>query len=315
MRGSRVLACSFAALVVLGCEEGSGQTAAGGDTTTDGGDGGDAADETSGSAGGADASGGATAGGDGGGDGGLDEVEAACEADCEAQFATECAPANHNVLTCKLTCAATTVQLGDFCLSEYTSLVQCRADGGYDCVNGYPYPRSTCAAEQAVFAECTADLGCKRYCDDAIEAGCGGASFDACLDACVAEKAETPQFCAYYLDALRLCEAQGGIECVDGQPRTAGDCTYQVANVGDCLSDETGDACLGYCFVADAIACGTDCAADCASRLADPTCGQAFASLVDCELRHGDFECLDGRLVGVDICDYDDTNYRTCLEG
>jgi len=32
-----------------------------------------------------------------------------------------------------------------------------------------------------------ADLGCKRFCDEAIDAGCGGASFEACFDACQAE--------------------------------------------------------------------------------------------------------------------------------
>jgi hypothetical protein len=246
---------------------------------------------------------------------GLDEVEAACEADCEAQFATECAPGNQNVLTCKLQCATITVQLGNFCLDEYTAVVQCRADGGYDCVNGFPTPKVTCAAEQVAFSECSVDLGCKRYCDGAIAAGCGGASFDACLDGCLAERAALPERCGLYFDGLPLCEAQAGIECVDGQPATTGDCGYAVANIADCIADETDDLCQGYCYLADGLACGTNCPADCASRLADPTCGQQFDNLVECMLRYGYVECVDGMLTGVQLCDSETAAYDTCMAG
>lgn len=312
MKSIRLALGFVACLAVVGCEEGG---AGGGASDTSGGTDGGSVDDGSTSGGSEEGGSEGGTGAGGGGNPGLDEVEAACEADCEAQFATECPPTNQNVLTCKLNCAVATVQLGDFCLGEYTDVIRCRADGGYDCLNDYPTPRSTCAVENAAYAECTTDLGCKRYCADAVDAGCGGASFDACLDACLAEKAAAPEYCGIYIDQVRLCEAQSGLECVGGQPMTTGDCTYAITNVGDCLFDETEDPCQGYCYVADELACGTDCTTDCASRIADPTCGQAFASLVDCELRHGDFECADGRLIGIDICDHENMQYEMCLAG
>ncbi len=217
---------------------------------------------------------------------------------------------------CKLQCASITVQLDDFCLGEYTSVIQCRANGGYDCINGYPTPRSTCALENTTYAECSADLGCKRNCADAIEGGCEGAGFDGCFDACIADKAELPGYCGNYYDSLLLCESQLGLVCEPANSMSVGNCIYQAANIGDCIADESDDLCAGYCFVAEHLACGGgDCMADCAARLADPTCGNAYSSLVDCELRHGDFECVDGEFAGVDICDSDNAQYEMCLGG
>jgi hypothetical protein len=311
------------ALALGACDGDGNESASGGDTAMDddGGDGASSGDPGDGGDDG-DAGDGTDAGGDAsgddggpGGDASLEEVEAACEADCQAQFATECAPANQNELTCELQCASITVQLGDFCLDEYTAWVGCRADGGYDCVMGYPYPRSTCAGEQQAFTACSADLGCKRYCQDAVSAGCGGDSFEGCLDVCLADKAAAAGYCGIYLDSWRLCEAQFGITCADDGPISAPECVYGLGSYADCVADELDDPCAGYCLVADEIACGSDCAADCAARVTDPTCGQSFASLVDCELRHGDFTCSGEVLLGTGICDYETSNYQTCLAG
>jgi hypothetical protein len=208
-----------------------------------------------------------------------------------------------------------TVQLGDFCLDEYTATVECRAEGGYDCVMDWPYPRSTCALEQQAYATCSADLGCKRYCQDAVAAGCGGESFDGCLDACLADKAAAVGYCGTYLDSWRLCEAQLGVTCGGDGPISPPECASGLGRYGDCIADELDDPCAGYCYVADEIACGSNCATDCAARRADPTCGQSFDSLVDCELRHGDFTCSGEVLLGTGICDYETMNYQTCLTG
>jgi hypothetical protein len=54
---------------------------------------------------------------------------------------------------------------------------------------------------------------------------------------------------------------------------------------------------------------------DCQSRVADVNCGSQFNSLVDCQLRYGEFECVMGRLTGVDSCESYETNYQTCLAG
>ena len=297
------------AALAVGCEDRGGGAAEQG-----GGETGGAMDGPgSGSEGGSGSDGGSDSGDAGGSGPDLDAIEAACEADCEAQFATECAPVNQNVLTCKLSCAVATVQLGEFCLGEYRDVVQCRADGGYDCAYEYPTPRSTCATEQVAYTECLGDLGCKRWCADAVAGGCGGASVEGCIDTCLAHKDGMPEYCGVYLDGYRLCEAQLGIECVGGVPTTSGDCGHAAARVGECINDEVDDVCLGYCWVADEIGCGGGCMADCSSRLSDATCGERFASLVDCELRHGDFVCTDGRLTGIDICDYENTEYEACL--
>ena len=247
---------------------------------------------------------------------GLDAVEAACEDDCDAQFATDCPPPNQNSLTCKLNCAVATNQLDGFCLSEYTSLVQCRADGGYDCVNDYPTPKATCAAENQTYGECTVDLGCKRLCQDQVDEGCAGGSWEACFDDCVAYKASLPEFCGLYHDGYSLCLSQLGIACEPGTADEEALCQSSLANVGDCIADETDDQCAGYCYIADNLECGGgNCEADCASRLADPTCGEQWRQLIDCELLHGDFMCGDDRLVGVEICDGNEAQYVACMGG
>lgn len=302
------------ALGLVACEGGDDPLGGDGGDTDMAGDGDDGGDGD----GGADGDSGGSGGADGGGpvsDADLDAVEAACEADCEALLGTECAPGNQNVLTCKLSCASVTVQLGNFCLDEYTATVECRAEGGYDCVMGYPYPRSTCVLENSAFSECSTDLGCKRYCDDAVAAGCGGESFAGCLDECLADKAAAPGYCGVYLDSWRLCDAQFGITCGEQGPVATPECIHGLGNYADCIADELDDPCAGLCLVADELACGSGCSSECASQVADPDCGQQFASLVDCQLRHGDYECSDGRLAAVGICDYEQSNYDECLAG
>ncbi len=253
---------------------------------------------------------------DGYGTGGsLDEVEAACEADCDAQFATECPPAWGNVLTCKLGCAQATVQLDGFCYTEYADYVECRADGGYVCVNGYPTPEATCAGQQGAYVECTSNLGCKRHCKDAIEADCETASFDGCVTACIAEEDELPGYCAIYLDSLHLCRSQNGQVCDEMQNPDAANCIYSIENLADCIYDETDDVCAGYCSMFDNMGCGSGCAASCADALAHPSCGYQFVDLVDCQTLHGDFACSDGALIGVDSCDYENMQYQNCLAG
>ena len=263
--------------------------------------------------GGYSASGGETSGGEG--TSGLDDVEDACEADCEAQYETECVPPNQNELTCKLGCANVTVQLDGFCFDEYAQWVHCRADGGYDCVNGYPTPRSTCALESQAFTECTADLGCKRVCSDSIDAGCEDGPFDACVDTCVGEKGRLPGYCGIYVESFLQCQASLDLVCGAKPTMPYGNCDYHAARVGDCIYDENGDACEALCYVANAISCGTDCMNDCQARLDDVTCGAQYAELVDCELLHGDLACTDGQIVGIDVCESDYTAYQTCMAG
>jgi hypothetical protein len=108
-----------------GTVSGGGKGGSGGSSGTTGEAGGGGTDPGSGGASSGGTGGSSGSGGSKGGSGGsgasttddfLDEIEGHCERDCAAQYALDCAPANSNRLVCELSCAATTAQLGDFCL-------------------------------------------------------------------------------------------------------------------------------------------------------------------------------------------------------
>jgi hypothetical protein len=246
----------------------------------------------------------------------LDRVEEACEVDCDAQFALECAPVNQNTLTCKANCAAQTGQLGDFCLVEYAALVECRGEGGYECVTTTPYPNATCASEQLAFQTCTMDLGCKRACDKSVDEGCTSQSLDECIEACITGGDELPMDCSYYTNSIEFCKVNGDAVCVDGELKTPMSCARTVLDIADCVADEAMDMCDGWCWAANELGCGgEDCATECANRVADPTCGSAWNEVLDCGLLFGDAGCVDGFLAANDICDSEMTTYTTCVAG
>lgn len=308
-----------------------GEGARDGSGGSDDGSGGTNAGATGGSAG-ESASGGTSAAGKGGGSGSgaggkggsisgntdelLDRIETHCEADCEGQYALDCAPESSNALVCETSCVAATAQVGDFCLVEYDALVACRAEGGYSCVQEYPYPNSTCASEQLTYSECTRDIGCKRYCAKSIKESCTDDSLDDCIAACLDEKAALPDDCEVYFDGLPYCQATtAGASCVDGKLSTPAGCAYSVMNVAECLSDESMDLCEGFCWAANRLGCGgEDCAADCAEKSEDATCGAAYADMLDCVMFFGDAACVDGTFMGNGICDTEARAYATCLE-
>jgi hypothetical protein len=246
----------------------------------------------------------------------LEQIEEACETDCDAQFALECAPANSNSLTCQLSCAAQTVQIGDFCLAEYRDYVECRGSGGYDCVNTYPYQRSTCAAQQVAFTTCTQHIGCKRYCKKAIDDGCIDTTFDACVDSCLAEGEALPDDCSYYSETVAYCQATNVTECTENGLTTPAACSYQVLTIAECISDDSADLCTGWCWAADRLGCGgDDCAGECAGKLANETCGAAWQELLDCGLFFGDAACDTESFVANGICDSEVQAYETCVNG
>jgi hypothetical protein len=246
----------------------------------------------------------------------LDRIEAACDVDCDAQYATECAPVNGNTLTCKTQCAAITGQLGDFCLIEYAEVVECRGQGGYDCVNNNPYQRSTCAAQQQAFQMCTMDIGCKRSCKKSVDESCTSMSLDQCIEACIAKGDELPTDCSYYWDTISSCKVQAGTTCVDGELTTPNSCAYAVMEVADCVSDDKMDMCEGWCWAANTLGCApADCVADCQAKSTDTMCGTQWDDLLDCALFFGDAECIDGELMGNGICDSEVTAYSTCIAG
>lgn len=245
----------------------------------------------------------------------LEEVSTACEADCVAIHATECAPTNVNQPTCELQCVVQTNTLGEFCLSEYAALVNCRAGGGYACVSDFPVAEANCPSEQSAFSMCTIDLGCKRYCATARDAGCGGASLDTCIEECLAGRDDFPMNCNYRYDGLRQCQGTTPSECADGSLTTSAQCSYQVVSLAECISDESMDLCAGWCYAADTLGCPiTDCTTACpAMMMMDATCGMEFADMVDCGMFFSDVACMEDQLVGTSICDTETTAYLTCL--
>ena len=246
----------------------------------------------------------------------LDEIGDACENDCDAQFALDCAPQNTNTLTCQLSCASATTQIGDFCLEEYRDYVDCRGDGGYDCVNDFPYQRSTCAAEQVAYTGCTQHIGCKRYCQKAIDEECIDQSFDDCVEGCVARDETLPEGCNYYQENIAYCQATSQTTCIDGGLSVPTACSYQVLSVAECVSDEAEDLCAGWCWAANKLGCGgEDCDAECAEKSEDATCGSAWKSLLDCGLFFGDAACETDAFTANGICDSEVSAYQTCIEG
>ena len=244
----------------------------------------------------------------------LDRIEAACEVDCDAQYALDCVPANTNTLTCKTQCAAQTGQLGDFCLTEYAELVECKGEGGYDCVTTYPYPRSTCAAQQQAFQMCAANLGCKRSCKKSVDDGCTSMALDECIDACIAKGQDLPTRCAFTWDSIAFCKVTSNASCVDGELTTPEACTTSVMYVAECIADESMDLCDAWCWAANTLGCGgTDCAADCATKGADPTCGDEWNEVLDCAFLFNDAACTGDTFMANGSCASDVTTYENCV--
>lgn len=245
----------------------------------------------------------------------LDQVSAACEADCVAIQATECPPANVNRPTCELQCVVQTNTLGEFCLGEYAALVDCRAAGGYACVNDFPVAEANCPSEQQAFSMCTVDLGCKRYCAAMRDEGCSAEPLDTCIAQCLAGRDDYPMGCSYRYDALRQCQGTTPGECVDGELTSTEVCSYSVVSLAECLSDEAQDLCTGWCYAAEELGCPLEnCATECpAMMMMDATCGMQFADMVDCGMFFGDVGCVDMTLMGTSICDSEAMAYTMCL--
>jgi hypothetical protein len=296
----------------------------GGATGGSGGTGGDtSAGGSSAARGGSGGSGGSTAGSGGSGaaptDAILDEIEGHCERSCDAQYALECAPANSNRLICETSCVAQTGQLGNFCMREYADYVACQADGGYACVQNTPYPNSTCAVQQLAFSQCAQHLGCKRECALSRSLGCTDATQDDCVESCITNANGLPDaICTVYSEQISMCRAtQQNPTCNGEQLLTPASCAMWVLEVGSCIEDETSSYCDGWCWAANSLGCGgEDCAADCAAKSEDMTCGMAFQQMMDCGLFFGDAACTtDMGLMANGICDSEVQTYQTCLSG
>ncbi len=315
-----------AALSIAGCrDDASGEpTATQTDTDADASPDGDGSDANAGvdtanadGTGGAGSADGADNGGpdtNGGGTSPPDvaAIEQACQDDCDAKAATGCL-LHDSVEQCVLQCVHITGNLDGFCLGEYEEWIECQADTGYECVNDFPTPNMLCSAEGSVYEACIDNLACKRMCRDEMEAGCQAGSWDACVQDCTAERDSHPGDCKTHIDALVSCVANLDLVC---DPDVSFDaCDHWVGTTGDCIRDEVGDVCAGWCFAAEFLGCGDGCPATCQQRLADPTCGGFFEALANCELTRPDVECADGQLHAVDDCQAEQADHQACLAG
>jgi hypothetical protein len=220
---------------------------------------------------------------------------------------------------CETTCVAQTAQLGDFCLREYADYVACQADGGYACLQNTPYPNSTCAVQQLAFSQCAQHIGCKRECATSRALGCTQATQDDCVEACITNATGLPDaICTVYSEQISYCRAtQQNPTCNGEQLLTPANCATWVLEVGSCIQEETSSYCDGWCWAANSLGCGgEDCAADCAAKVEDMTCGMAFQEMMDCGLFFGDAACTaDMGLMANSICDSETQTYQTCLSG
>lgn len=251
----------------------------------------------------------------------LDAIGEACESDCDQQFALECAPKNTNTLTCQLTCAAATTQLGDFCLTEYHELIACRAAGGYDCVSDNPYPRSTCAKEQLAFSQCSQQIGCKRACQLKLQLGCSDESFASCVDTCaqphpVVENASS-SICPVYYQQIAYCKAQYATACDGDELELPTQCRSNILQVAECVENHSSQSCAGWCWASEQLGCAPEnCEEDCAAKKADTTCGRDYERLLDCTMRRGnEVTCTENGLETTSSsCQSEAERYQTCVD-
>lgn len=238
----------------------------------------------------------------------------ACMELCDAQYAVECAPAGSSIEICDLQCVASVSTQRDFCIEEYTARTQCLANGGFECVNGHPVARSTCAGETVAYSECVQELPCKMYCAELVESGCADDEM-ACRGECIAGSADDDLSCKIRQDSYIACMGQLGLSCEDGAVVPHQSCIRQMFDAADCRNDR--DTCATWCEGAEQLGCGTaDCLAECQELAMDPTCGGDYDRMLECGIRYGYVGCTDDGLVPDPddiLCDSDVERYSQCL--
>lgn len=248
----------------------------------------------------------------------------ACEDYCSAALAQPCGENQLTVEQCQSQCGFLPTQLKGICETENAAAFECLAEAGFTCT-GYdtdgdevedtftPVANATCLEEQQAYATCETTAGCKRFCITAEDAGCG----EGCLERCESKRAEVEAAsatCGIYYSSYVSCGSSAGITCDGGTPRPNDFCIDSAFNVGDCVNPDATDDCPAYCFGAEEIGCMPGCDAECASRLADATCGQAWASLLDCVTFFGDATCENDVVMPTadGICSSEREAYLAC---
>lgn len=233
-----------------------------------------------------------------------DNLEESCNAWCQAAFSLPCNDTGLDVAQCQASCPYLETQLDGYCVAEYSVALECLAEGGYECQNDFPTPIDPCVDQQLALQECQAAAACEKFC---AESGCGGD----CVASCNADR-EALGTCSFSYDGLLTCYANQGAGCAGGTPSPTG-CEEEILDVGDCVASFE-DVCSGWCFAAERLGCGEGCEADCNDKIADPTCGYAYESVLSCGLLYEDASCSGGELVP-NGCSYEEDQYATCVAG
>ncbi len=254
-----------------------------------------------------------------------ERFEAACQKACEKFASVGCEKYPVQPGQCASGCLYLEEQLGGICVAEYADVYECSAELEYTCVDGIPNPSDLNAAAKCndasmALAACVQGMDCKRYCRAASEAGCGGASEDACVADCEAAR-PADSFCSSDYDRLRECQSEN-MTCENGKPSSAG-CELERADLAECFTDfGTGDPCAAYCFFAIDEGCETGgadaCKTSCAAALPqDPSsggqCSSDFEALRGCVGK--DLSCQGGEpvLAQGSTCSYEQKSAAGCL--
>lgn len=268
------------------------------------GGGGDAPDAAG--SGGSGGSGASSTGASGGAS--LEEV---CAAYCNAVGATSCVSPGFTVESCMLGCPTTDQFDKAYCHDEYRDHYACFTEGGFTCIAGDPLPKVVCYDKFASVINCVLEAACPKYCGRAAALGCAPDEA-ACVDACRKDQQEFSANgdCDGHFEVMMRCRTET-LVCQGGTPST-GECDFYVFYMASCPSL---DRCVGYCFAAASIGCGSEeaCLADCQPKLADPKCGAHYEEVLDCAVAGpARLTCANDTPTPAADCDSYKLSYNSC---
>ena len=240
------------------------------------------------------------------------ELEQACSRNCEARQAASCAMTTGSVDQCVAGCLVIDEQNYGYCWDEQTAQYACLASGGYSCVSGYAQPKSTCISETQALSMCSQKSPCRRFCE--LAAGKCAPSGADCITACTAQQnGFSDAICGVYYGQLLSCWGQT-LTCNGSRPSLES-CGPAAAEIADCVG-RRNHVCDGYCWIADALGCGSsDCATSCRAKVDNTTCGRQYRTLVECTFNNRKLQmtCENGVPTPSAACDSARAEYAKCM--
>ena len=121
--------------------------------------------------------------------------------------------------------------------------------------------------------------------------------------------------CGIYYTQLISCWGQN-LTCNGDIPAIA-PCGAAAAQVADCIGRRQ-TACDGYCWLADALGCGSDtCVETCRPKVDQSTCGHYYRSLIDCSYSNNELRmsCENGEPKPSTECASYEQQYTMCMSG